>query len=196
MAKRRGGLFSSIMGRNKPPRADLDNIFALPSAAISLEVSLGFMATGQGAVAFRVPEGKAFGQVQTEITELLAVSGNPAIAVQRDEYGYTWVVLQTDPPDVSALVTQLHAVNLTLQDSGFGPQLLCAIVNFAETDERHAAMVYLFKAGRFYPFVPAPGGGQVRDNMMELQIRDLLKDELALEKDLARWFPIWGAPGL
>ena len=55
-------------------------------------------------------------------------------------------------------------------------------------------MVYLFKQGSFYPFAPADG--QTRDTVLELQIRDLLRDELAVEKDLTRWFPIWGAPGL
>jgi hypothetical protein len=56
------------------------------------------------------------------------------------------------------------------------------------------AMVYLFKQGRFYPFVP--NGAKSRDTVMELQVRDLLGDDVALEQDLTRWFPIWGAPGL
>ncbi len=32
--------------------------------------------------------------------------------------------------------------------------------------------------------------------MLELQVRDLLRDELSMESDLSRWFPIWGAPGM
>jgi hypothetical protein len=31
---------------------------------------------------------------------------------------------------------------------------------------------------------------------MELQVRDLLRGELPWEVDLARWFPVWDAPGL
>ncbi len=190
------GLFDSIMGRRKPARPDLDAIFGLPSAAITLSASLDYQATGSGAVAFRVPDGRAFAAVQTEIEELLAVSGNPVVELTADQYGYTWLVVRTDPPDVGALVTHLHAVNLTLQDSGFGPQLLCAMATFVGPGERPLAMVYLFKAGAFYPFAPMPGGGQARDTMLELQIRDLVRDELTLEADLSRWFPIWGAPGL
>ena len=190
------GLFDSIMGRRKPARPDLDAIFGLPSAAITLSASLGYEATGMGAVAFRVPEGRAFGDVLAEIQALLAASGNPAVEVATDQYGYTWLVVRTDPPDTAALVTHLHAVNLTLQDSGFGPQLLCAMAGFRGPGERPLAMVYLFKQGSFYPFAPMPGGGQARDTMLELQVRDLVGADLALEKDLARWFPIWGAPGL
>jgi hypothetical protein len=190
------GLFDSIMGRRKPARPDLDAIFGLPSAAVTLSASLGFEATGSGAVAFRVPEGRAFADVQGEIEALLAASGNPAVEVSLDQYGYTWLVVGTDPPDVGALVTHLHAVNLTLQDTGFGPQLLCAMAGFRGPGGRTLAMVYLFKQGAFYPFAPAPGGGQARDTLLELQVRDLVGEDLALEKDLSRWFPIWGAPGL
>jgi hypothetical protein len=190
------GLFDSIMGRRRPARPDLDAIFGLPSAAVTLSASLGFEATGSGAVAFRVPEGRAFSDVLAEIQALLAASGNPAVEVAADQYGYTWLVVGTDPPDTGALVTHLHAVNLTLQDAGFGPQLLCAMAGFRGPGDRPLAMVYLFKQGSFYPFAPVPGGGQARDTMLELQVRDLVAQDLAVERDLTRWFPIWGAPGL
>jgi hypothetical protein len=189
------GLFDSIMGRRKPPPADLDAIFGLPSAAITLGASLGFEPTGRGAVAFRVPDGRAFAEVQTEVQALLAASGNPALDAATDQYGYTWLVVGTDPPDTSALVTHLHAINLTLQDRGFGPQLLCAVVGFHGPGDRSLGMVYLFKQGSFYPFVPVDGSQQ-RDTMLEMQVRDLVRDDLSIEKDTARWFPIWGAPGL
>ncbi len=188
------GFFDSLMGRRKPARPDLDAIFGLPSGAITLEASLGFQPTGAGAVAFRVPEGRAFAEVQAEIEALLAASGNPAVEVTSDQYGYTWLVITTDPPDVGALVTHLHAVNLSLQDTGFGPQLLAATVVFADPGGRSLAMVYLFKQGSFYPF--APIAAQTRDTVLELQVRDLLRDDVSVESDLSRWFPIWGAPGL
>ncbi len=187
------GFLDVIMGRRKPARPDLDNIFGLPSAAITLSASLGFEATGSGAVAFRVPEGRAFAQVQSEIEQLLAASGNPAVDVHEDQYGYTWLVVRTSPPDVGGLVTHLHAVNISLQEGGFGPQLLCATVAFQGPGAQALVMVYLFKQGSFYPF--APTSGKSRDSVLELQVRDLLRDELAVERDVARWFPIWGAPG-
>jgi len=196
MARQRRRFFDAIMGRSQPAAPDLDAIFGLPSAAISLSASLGFDATGTGAVAFRVPEGRAFTEVQGEVEALLAASGNPVVEVTRDQYGYTWVVLSTEPTDVAGLVTNLHAVNLTLQDTGWGPQLLCAMVGFRGPDGRTFGMVYLFKQGSFYPFAPAADGGQTRDTMLELQVRDLVRDDLVVEKELSRWFPIWGAPGL
>ncbi|WP_443079950.1 PspA-associated protein PspAB [Streptomyces sp. P9-A2] len=54
----------------------------------------------------------------------------------------------------------------------------------------------LRKRGSFCPFAPLPDGTERRDNALELQSRALLEDDLRIEADLARRFPVWGAPGL
>src|SRR5699024_3641478 len=46
----------------------------------------------------------------------------------------------------------------------------------------------------FYPFAPA--GGTRRDNALELQVEAAIGQDLPLEKDRSRWFPVYGAPGL
>jgi hypothetical protein len=53
-------------------------------------------------------------------------------------------------------------------------------------------VVYLYKRGSFYPFVPT--GPERRDNAAELRVRDAVGGELPVEADLSRWFPIWGVP--
>jgi hypothetical protein len=112
-----------------------------------------------------------------------------------DDFGYDWMVVRTEPADVPALVTDLHAINSSLVDSGFGPQLLCSLVSFTDPQNRELALVYLFKQGTFYPFAPKAGGEQ-RDNILELQIRDRLAGELPMEPVMERWFAVWSAPGL
>ncbi len=198
------GLLDSILGRRKPAKPDLDQLFALPSAAITLDVSMGFHPTGTGSVAFRAPEGRAFADVQSEVQQLLDADGGPKVDAVVDSYGYTWLVCRTDPPDISSLVTDLHAVNSSLQDSGFGPTLLCSLTAFDDGTGRRLALVYLFKQGTFYPFAPAAGTGttldgtipQRRDNLLEIQVRDLLANDLKVEPEVSRWFAVWGAPGL
>ena len=59
---------------------------------------------------------------------------------------------------------------------------------------RKVALVYLYKKGTFYPF--APKTQPQRDNMLEIQVKNEVGADLPLEKDLSRWFPVWGAPGL
>jgi len=192
------GFLDSLLGRTKPVQPKLDDLFALPSAAITLEAGAGFKPTGSGSVCFRSVEGRSFADVQKDVTELLDMSsgqeGGLPVEVSKDSYGFTWIVSSRMSDQLDALVTDLHAVNTELVDNGFGPQLLCTMVAFRDDEERRLALVYLFKRGTFYPF--APTAGERRDNALELQVKGVIGDDLKFEPDLARWFPVWGAPGM
>lgn len=187
------GWFDALMGRSKPIKPDLDALFALPSASVTLEAATGFRPTGVGSVCFRAAEGGAFVAMEKDVRELIGVEG-PPVERSQDAYGYTWLLVRRSPEDVPALVTDLHAVNSTLEANGFGPSLLCSLVTFADGSNRRLAIVYLYKQGTFYLF--APTGDTRRDNTLELQMRGVLASELKIEPDLSRWFPVWGAPGL
>ena len=95
---------------------------------------------------------------------------------------------------MSGLVTDLHGINATLNDAGFGPALLCTLVAFSDGQSPAIGLIYLYKRGTWYPF--APTGATQRDNARELALRSMIGDDLRIEADLARWFPVWGAPGL
>jgi hypothetical protein len=194
------GLLDTILGRSKPVRPDLDQLFSLPAAAITLQAGAGFTPTGVGSVCFASAEGGAFAQLQEDVRQLLDTDtdrGGVPVEFSRDAYGYTWLLARQPADDTASLVNDLHAVNTVLQDGGFGPQLLCSLVDFREAaGERVLALVYLYKRGTFYPFAPLPGTTEKRDNALELQIKALLAHDLRIEPDLGRWFPVWGAPGL
>ncbi|MET8172446.1 PspA-associated protein PspAB [Streptomyces clavifer] len=192
------GLLDSILGRSKPVRPDLDQLFAVPSAALTLQAGTGLAPTGLGSVCFAGVEGGTFARIQQDVRELLdADTGRGGVPVEfdRDAYGYTWLLARHPADDTAALVNDLHAVNTLLQDGGFGPHLLCSLIGFRDAEGRALALVYLYKRGTFYPFAPVPGGEERRDNQLELRARAVLGDDLRVEKDLARWFPVWGAPG-
>lgn len=173
-------------------RPDLDRLFALPSAAITLQAGAGFRPTGTGSVCFAAAEGGAFDRIEADVRGIL-----PSAEFSEDGYGYTWVRSRHRPEELPGLVGDLHAVNSALEGGGFGPQLLCSLVGFRDADgDRPLALVYLYKRGTFYPFAPLPGAGERRDNPLELQVRGLLEGDLPVEPDLSRWFPVWGAPGL
>ncbi|WP_431909588.1 PspA-associated protein PspAB [Nonomuraea jabiensis] len=185
------GWLDALLGRSKPVKPNLDALFALPSAAVTLQAATGLVPTGLGSVAFRAAEGGAFATLERDVKELLG----ERVEESRDSYGYTWLLVRRSPDALGDLVTELHAVNSSLESAGFGPSLLCSLASFrSEGDGRWLALVYLYKRGTFYPF--APLDAQRRDNALELQVRGALEGELPLEKDLGRWFPVWGAPGL
>ncbi|MEU6576995.1 hypothetical protein [Streptomyces sp. NPDC046805] len=201
------GLLDILLGRTKPVAPDLDRLFALPSAAVTLQAATGFTPTGSGAVCFATVEGAAFEQTHREVQALLDADAGrrgPPVALHRDEYGYSWLVSLRTPDELPQLVTDLHAVNSALEADGFGPQLLCSLAGFENTAAdtatadggRRLALVYLYKRGTFYPFAPLPGAAERRDSALELQVKSVLADDLRIEPDLSRWFPVWGAPGL
>ncbi len=190
------GFLDALLGRSKPARPDLDALFAVSQAALTLEAAIGLRPTGVGAVCYRANEGAAFATAQTELQTLLDADGGPAVERSQDPYGFTWLTCRQSSDALSDLVTELHAVNRTLQDNGFGPSLLCSVVAFADPDGRQVGLVYLYKRGTFYPFAPVPGGAERRDNALELQVRGAVGADLAIEPDLTRWLAIWGAPAL
>ena len=189
------GFLDTILGRTKPVPPRLDDLFQLPTAAITLQAAMGLVPTGTGSVCFRAAEGRAFSDIEKDVRELLGMGEAAApVEVSTDSYGFTWLVCRHAAHDIEALVTDLHAVNSSLVDNGFGPQLLCTLVAFTDDQERRLGLVYLYKRGTFYPF--APLSGERRDNALELQVKGVIGSDLKFEPDLSRWFPVWGAPGL
>jgi len=192
------GIWETITGRTRPKRANLDALFLVPSAAITLQTAAGLTPTGDGSVCYRATTGAGFHETQVDILELLAATADaPEVRTSTDEFGFTWLQAHRDPGDpegVSGLCTDLHAVNTTLEAEGFGPGLLCSLVPFEDPSGRRVGLVYLYKKGTFYPF--APSGPQRRDNLLELRVRDALAAELPFEPELSGWLALWGAPGL
>jgi hypothetical protein len=196
------GFLDTLFGRTKPVQPKLDDLFALPSAAVQLQAALGFTPTGSGSVSFKSVAGKAFTDVQREVQELLDMdTGKPGggglpVEVTKDSYGYTWLVSNHMSDEMDELVTDLHAVNSALVDNGYGPQLLATLVAFRDESHRSLALVYLYKRGTFYPFAPLAGRQDDHDTGLELEVKGVLGEDLKIEKDMTRWFPIYGAPGL
>lgn len=198
------GFLDALLGRTKPAQPNLDHLFGLPGAQITLQAGEGMQPTGQAAVCFKPASAQSFADTEKELVELLNLdeagsdptAAKATLSSQEDEFGYRWVIVEST--DFSSLVTRVHLVNSTLEEHGWGPQLLCSVFPFHPVTPRAAGtasvmyLVYLYKRGTFYPFVPT--SGEHRDNEMELRLQTELADDLAMEKDLDHWFPIWKLP--
>ncbi len=77
---------------------------------------------------------------------------------------------------------------------GSGRRCCARWSSFADADGRRLGLVYLYKRGTFYPFAPL-SGADARQRAGAAGARACSADELPLEQDLGRWFPVWGAPG-
>ncbi len=124
-------MLDALFGRTKQKQPNLDVLFALPSAAVTLEEA-GLRPSGRAAVAFKPASGEGFADMRRELDQLLQRSASDSGTTLRqedDSYGYHWVVL--DDPQIEDLVGAVHLVNASLTDKGFGPALLCAVFAFA-----------------------------------------------------------------
>jgi hypothetical protein len=183
----------ALLGRSKPAQPKLDALFGVTGAAIGLEAAAGMKPTGQAAVCFHPASGQGFAAASEELKELLELAvaeAGSTLSVTDDRYGYRWVVLAD--PEMEDLVTSAHLVNSTLEQHGFGPQLLCSVFGFSDDRGQRFYLVYLYKRGTFYPF--APLDGERRDNELELRVKAALGGDLPVEPELARWFALWGIP--
>jgi hypothetical protein len=235
------GLLDTLLGRTKPVPSNLDDLFALPSASITLQSAAGMSCSGRAGVCYKPPSGQGFEDMEAEVVKLLDMDGTRLRKVA-DSFGYQWVVIED--ADIENLVTQVHMVNSSLADAGWGPQLLCSVFGLSRLDASprpteeltdgstgaltevatdgstgaaastatgagaesasstvgpgvvlpsSAYLVYLFKRGTFYPFVPA-GPEKRRNTEEELRLRSLVADDVKIEPDLDRWFPLWDLP--
>jgi hypothetical protein len=186
------GLGNVLFGRKKLKKAAGDKLFALSSARVTLEVELGLRPAGVAAVLFKPMSAAEFVRAENEMQELLAaVSTESASRVTRrgDEFGYEWIIIEDN--DFEELITTAHLVASELAAHGFGEQLLAAVFRFDGGD--HALyLIYGFKRGAFWPFVPT--GELERDNANELELKAKLEKELPIEQDLSRWFALFDLP--
>jgi hypothetical protein len=181
-----------LFGSKKPVAAARERLFALSSAAVTLDMELGLKPAGVAAVLFKPQSSGEFVRADSDMQQLLdATAAESGTRVERktDSFGYEWLIVRD--PDVEDLVTTTHLVASELEDAGFGPQLLCAVFRF-EGNGKTIYWIYGFKSRSFWPFVPK--GGQERDNAEELELKAKLERELPIEPDLTKWLALFDAP--
>ena len=187
------GLGDVLFGRKRLKGPNLDRLFALSTARISLEVELGLKPSGAAAVVYKPLSAGEFGMASDEMRELLHVAAREAgseVERRSDTYGFEWLVIRDR--DFEDLVAAVHLISSELQAKGFGDRLLAAAFLF-EGGEHPVYLIYGYKRGTFWPFIPT-GKDQERDNAAELRLKNELERELPIESDLTRWLGLFGAP--
>jgi hypothetical protein len=187
------GLRDVLLGKKKLSGPARDRLFALATAAVTMETEIGLRTAGAAGVCFKPLSAGDFVRAENELQELLdrvAADSGSRLERREDKFGYTWIVVRD--PDLEDQVTTVHGVSSGLEDAGFGAQLLAAVFKF-EGHDHPVYWVYSYKCGTFWPFVPT-GEGQERDNAEELELKAKLEPELPIEPDLSRWFGVFDSP--
>ncbi|MGH7777337.1 MAG: PspA-associated protein PspAB [Candidatus Dormibacterales bacterium] len=186
------GFFDDLLGRTRLPKSNEDKLFAMTTAAVSLEASGGLSAAGRAGIVFKnLPPGR-FDQLSQDVHQLVQLqAGEDQLGVEShtDELGFDWIIVSG--PDLEATVATLHSVADTLLEQGLGDLLLACAFRFQQ-EGRPVYWVYGYKQASFYPFVPS--AARTRDNAAELRLAALAKGELPVEPLLERWYALWGIP--
>ena len=187
------GLRDVLLGKKKLGAPAGERLFALTTAAITLDTELGLRSAGAGALVFKPLSAGEFVRAENELQQVLdAVATESGAKLERreDSFGYTWIIVRD--PDLEDQVTTVHAVAQGLTEQGFGGQLLAGVFKF-DGGKHPVYWVYGYKRGAFWPFVPT-GDDHNRDNAEELELKAKLEPELPIEPDLTRWLGVFDAP--
>ncbi len=181
-----------MFGKKKLAEPRDDRLFALTTAAITLQTELALKTAGVAAVAFKPQSSGEFRSAFDDVDQLVeatAQSQGSTIERTTDTYGFDWLTVRD--PDLEDLVAAVHVLASELTAKGFGPQLLAATFRF-DGGTNPVYWIYGFKQGAWWPFVPS--GENTRDNATELELKAKLEPELPIEKDLTRWLALFDAP--
>jgi hypothetical protein len=188
------GFLDVLTGRRKLAKPAPDRLFAMSTAYVTLESSLGITSRGTAAIVFQPLATADFEGIVRDMEEVVrATAGDSGttVATDDDSYGFRWLILRGG--DFDELVVGINAVSGALEAGGYGDRVLCAVFAFTDSQKRPLYWIYNYKRGSFYPFVPA-GGDQQRDTERELVLKAQIGNELPVEAELERWFPLWGIP--
>jgi hypothetical protein len=156
-----------------------------------MQIEFDLKPSSTAGICFKPIESSQYDVARKEIEELLQFSSRETGSTYRletDEYRFIWVILED--PDFEDLIGGIHLISQTFIEKGFGAYLLCAIFRFEKG--KPVYWIYNFKQGRYYPFIPTDN--KTRDSAFEFRIRSLLEKELPIEKDVGKWYPLWGIP--
>jgi len=189
------GLRDVLLGKKKLAAPARERLFALTTAAVTLDTELGLRTAGAAGVVFKPLSAGEFVRAENDLQQLLdAVASSSGSKLERreDSFGYTWIIVRD--PDLEDQVATIHAVAQGLEEQGFGSQLLAAVFKF-DGGKHPVYWIYGYKRGAFWPFVPTgEDQKQKRDNAEELELKAKLEKELPVEQDLSRWFGVFDAP--
>jgi hypothetical protein len=188
------GLFDILTGKRKVKQPAESRLFAMSTAGVHLDMSMGLKSSGKAAIVFQPLATADFESIVTDMEEVLRGTGEETgtgVEKTDDSFGYRWMVLSD--PEYEDLVVGVNVVSQALQDGGYGERILCAVFAFRDAKDQPVYWIYNYKRGAYYPFVPA-GGDQRRDTEHELRLKAQIGNELPVEAELERWFPLWGIP--
>jgi hypothetical protein len=115
------GLRDVLFGKQKLAGPAQERLFALTTAAVTLDTELGLRTAGAAGVVFKPLSAAEFVRAETDLQQLLdsvAAASGSKLERREDSFGYTWIIVRDS--DLEDQVTTIHAVAQGLEEQGFG----------------------------------------------------------------------------
>ena len=99
------GLRDALLGKKKLSEPKEDRLFALTTAAVTLQTELGLKTAGVGAIAFKPQSSGEFRSAFDDVDQLVeAVAKQSGSTIERtsDQYGFDWMIIHD--PELEDLV--------------------------------------------------------------------------------------------
>ena len=146
------GFLEILTGKRKMKAPAPDRLFAMSTAAVTLEMTLQLRSSGKAAIVFQPLATADFETIVTDMEEVLRGTGeDTGTHVERtdDSFGYRWMVLGDE--DFEDLVVGVNVVSQALQDGGYGERILCAVFAFRDAARQAGLLDLQLQARRLLP---------------------------------------------
>jgi len=188
-----------LTGRHTVKGPAPDRLFAITTAWVTLQTEHQIDPTGAAAIVFQALATSEFEETLRDTEEVVTATGGESavsVSAKDDGEGYRWMLLSNpaNAPSVEDLAVGVNAVASSIETAGHGDRLLCAVFAFADAQKRRVYLIYNYKRGYWYPYIPDRASAQGRMTERELQLKAQIGAELPLEPEIERCFPLSGIP--
>src|SRR5579884_1024020 len=122
------------MGRRKLAAPAPDRLFAMSTAYVTLETSLGITSRGAAAIVFQPLATADFESIVRDMEEVVRATASDSgtkVESSDDTYGFRWLIVRDG--DFDDLVVGINAVSSALEAGGYGERVLCAVFAFEDS---------------------------------------------------------------
>ena len=188
------GFLDILTGKRKLKAPAESRLFAMSTAAITLEMNMELHSAEKAAIVFQPLATADFSAIVTDMEEVLRGTGeDTGTTVERtdDSFGYRWMVLGDD--EFEDLVVGVNVVSQALAGRRLRRADPVRRVRLPGR-RRQARLLDLQLQARLLLPVRARGRRAAPRQRARAALKAQIGTELPVEPELERWFPLWGIP--
>ncbi len=191
-----GFLDALLGGRQEAEGPAPDRLFAMTTAYMTLETGLDITSAGAAGIVFQPLATADFEQILKDAEELLhgTAAGHRAPRSSRPTTSSATAGSSCATPTSTTSSSSLNTISTELQAGGYGDRLLARRLRRSRTSGKPRLLHLQLQARQVLPVRARPRASSSANTERELRLKAQLDNELPIEPELERWFPLWEIP--